>query len=324
MNTLDDAIRIYTGNSNQPLAKEIALGLNTKLAARELSRFSDGEVRCEIIDHVRDSTAVIIQSTCAPVNDNLMELMVMTDALRRQGVKKIVAIVPYYGYARQDRKPGFTRTPITSRVVADMLQNVGVDQFITVDIHSEQQLGFFKIPVINISASPVLVADIWKRHSYNPSEITIVSPDTGGVERARSVAKQIDNAELAIVDKRRPQANVAEVMNIIGNVEGRRCIVVDDMIDTAGTLCKAAKALKDNGASYVAAYATHPVFSGAAYSNIANSVLDEVVITNTIPVDAIDAYQSGKIRQLSIGNIISETIYRMSIKKSVSEIYTGS
>lgn len=327
---LDENTKLYSGNANPPLSIEIANHLNTKLSQRELSRFSDGEIRCEIIDHVRDDIAFIIQPTCASVNgryasvnDNLMELLVMVDALRRQGVAKLIAIVPYYGYARQDRKPGFTRTPITSRLVADMIQTAGVNTFITVDIHAEQELGFFTIPVINISASPLLVADIWKRHARNPSELTIVSPDTGGVERARNVAKQLDNAELAIIDKRRPRANIAEVMNVIGDVEGRRCVIVDDMIDTAGTLCKAAKALKENGASYVAAYATHPVFSGAAYDNIEGSVLDEVVVTNTIPVDEIATRDSKKIRQLSMGNIISETIYRLSLRKSVSEIYTG-
>jgi ribose-phosphate pyrophosphokinase len=261
-----------------------------------------------------------------------MELMVLSDALRRQNVKDITAVIPYYGYARQDRKPGFSRTPITSRLVANMIEMVGINQLIVVDIHSEQQLGFFNIPVINISAAPVIVADIYRHHVYNPEDLVIVSPDTGGVARARSIAKQLDNADLAIIDKRRPRANVAEVMNVIGNVKGRRCIIVDDMIDTAGTLCKAAVALKEHGAEYVAAYATHPVFSGQAYENIGKSVLDEVVVTDTIPirdkeyldVDP-DMWPSWyKIRQISIADIIAETLRRIRSNQSVSEIYTGS
>lgn len=313
--------KLYTGNSNPKLAEHIAEYLSHPLAAVELTKFSDGEIRCEIPEHIRKHHAFIIQSTCAPVNDNLMEIMILADALRRQNVKDITAVIPYYGYARQDRKPGFSRTPITSRVVANMLEMGGIEQLITIDIHSEQQLGFFNIPIINISATPIIVADIWKNHTYDPEDVVIVSPDTGGVARARSVAKQLDNADLAIVDKRRPEANVAEVMNIIGNVEGRRCIMVDDMIDTAGTLCKAGKALKENGATYVAAYATHPVFSGKAYDNIANSDIDEVVVTDTIP---LFDFPPPNIRQISIGGLLAETIRRLRSQQSISAIYTGS
>ena len=316
---LNGKTKVFTGTSNPKLTERIVHYLDEKIEPIELTRFSDGEIRCELPTHVRDYHTFIIQSTCNPVNDNVMELLIMADALRRQHVKNITAVIPYYGYARQDRKPGFSRTPITSRLVADMLEMAGINQIVLVDIHSEQQLGFFRIPVINISAAPEIVADIWRHH--DPSKLVIVSPDTGGVARARSIAKQIDNVDLAIVDKRRPEANVAEVMNVIGDVEGKRCVIVDDMIDTAGTLCKAAKALKDKGAEYVAAYATHPVFSGNALQNINDSVLDEVVVTDTIPLRD-DFYQSC-IRQISVSGLLAETIRRIRSKRSVSEIYTG-
>jgi len=316
---MKDRTNIYTGNANIPLATEIVGQLRTSLAPRELSHFSDAEIRCEILSHVRDSYAFIIQSTSSPANDHLMEILIMTDALKRQGVNKIVAVIPYYGYARQDRKPSFNRAPITSKLVANMLETAGVTTVVTVDIHSEQQLGFFEIPVINISASPELIGDIWVNHSRE-EPITIISPDAGGVERARVVAKQL-NAELAIIDKRRPKANVAEVMHVIGDVEGRRCIIIDDMIDTAGTLCKSAKALKENGAAYVAAYATHPVLSGSAYHNIQTSELDEVVVTDTIEINSfIDTF---KIRQISVAKLLAETIYRIREEESISEIYIG-
>lgn len=318
---LNGRTKIYAGNANRALAEHIASALGMQLSPVELTQFSDGEIRCEIPEHVRGNHTFIIQPTCAPTNDHVMELMVLADALRRQNVKDITAVIPYYGYARQDRKPGFSRTPVTSRLIANMIEMVGIDQVILVDIHSEQQLGFFNIPVINISAAPIIVADIWRDHySLSMSDTVIVSPDTGGVARARMIAKQLDNAQLAIVDKRRPEANVAEVMNIIGDVEGKRCIIVDDMIDTAGTLCKAAVALKERGAEYVAAYATHPVFSGNAYNNIATSVLDEVVVTDTIPIEA----GTRKIRQISVASIIAETMRRVRSKQSVSQIYTGS
>lgn len=321
MNKIDGQVKIYSGNANIELTNRIMFHLGGSQSPVELTRFSDGEIRCEIPEHIRNFHAFIIQPTCVPVNDNLMEIMILADALRRQNVKDITAIVPYWGYARQDRKPGFSRTPITSRLIANMFEMVGIDQVVLVDIHSEQQLGFFNIPVINVSAAPIIVADIWKNHVGKFTDLVIVSPDTGGVARARSIAKQLDNTELAIVDKRRPEANVAEVMNIIGDVENKCCIIVDDMIDTAGTLCKAAAALKDQGASYVAAYATHPVFSGNAYSNINNSVLDEVVITDTIP---INTSETSKVRQISVSSLLAETIRRIRSHQSVSQLYIGS
>ncbi len=312
--------KIFSGNSNSPLAEAVAEQLHTTLSKRELSTFSDGETRCEILEHVRDNYTFIIQSVCPPVNDNLMELLVLIDALKRQGARKIVCIIPYYGYARQDRKPGFSRTPVTSKLVANMIQKAGAGHVVLVDIHSEQQIGFFDIPVINLAASPDMIADIWRTH-YD-DDLVIVSPDTGGVVRARSVAKQLDNADLAIIDKRRPAANVAEVMNVIGDVEGRRCIIIDDLIDTAGTLCKGATALKKQGATYVAAYATHAVFSGMADVNIAHSDIDEIVVTDTIALSE-KMKATGKIRQISIANLLAETIYRMRSHKSISAIYIG-
>jgi len=321
MYELEQRTKIFSGNSNIPLATNIVNNLHTSLARRELTTFSDGEIRCEILEHVRDTYAIVIQSTSLPVNDNLMELLVMIDALKWQGVSKVIVLMPYYGYARQDRKPGFSRTPITSKLVAKMLGNAGMDFLIVVDIHSEQQMGFFDVPFINIAAAPELVGDIWRNH-YHKDNIVIVSPDTGGVVRARTVAKQLDNADLAIIDKRRPEANVSEVMNVIGNVEGRRCIIVDDLIDTAGTLCKAAYALKEHGAKYVSAYATHPVFSGNAYENLATSEIDEIVVTDTIQISE-EMKSIPKIRQISIAGLLAETIYRIRSCKSVSEIYTG-
>lgn len=321
MPDLKPRTKIFTGNSNIPLAREIAKRLNTHLAQRELATFSDGEIRCELLEHVRDSYCFIIQPTAPPVNDMLMELLIMCDALKRQGASKIVAIIPYYGYSRQDRKPGFTRTPITSRLVADMLINAGMTHMVTVDMHSEQQLGFFDVPVTNLAASPELVGDIWRNHYYD-GDIVIVSPDTGGVPRARSVAKQLDNADLAIVDKRRPKDNVAEVMNVIGDVAGRRCIIIDDMIDTGGTLAKSAIALKERGALYVAAYATHAIFSGSAFVNLVDSAIDEIVVTDTIPLSE-EMKIMKKIRQISLASLLAETMHRLRSKLSVSEIYTG-
>lgn len=311
--------KIFTGNSNPALARKVARALHLPLGKIEVEHFSDGEVRVEIGEPVRDDTVFIVQSTCAPTNDNLMELIIMADAFRRSAVKKIVAVIPYYGYARQDRRPDHTRTPITSRLVADMIQVAGVDQVVVVDIHSGQQQGFFTIPVINVSAAPEIVGDIWRHHGNNIDNVSIVSPDTGGVVRARSIAKQLNDADLAIVDKRRPKANESQVMNVIGDVEGKTCIVVDDMIDTAGTLCKAAAALVERGADKVIAYATHPVFSGPAYDNIENSVLSEVVVMDTIPV----SHESPKIRTISIANLIAETLSRSQNGKSVSELYVG-
>ena len=317
---LKNRTKIFACNSNYELFNRIAEYLGTYLAPRVLDKFSDGEIQCEIMCHVRDTYAFVLQSTSSPVNNNLMELLILADALKRQGVDKIVAVVPYYGYARQDRKPGFSRTPITSRLVADMMKTAGISRIITVDIHSEQQLGFFADSCINISASPELVGDIWIHHFQTDESVVIVSPDAGGVERAREVAKHLDNADLAIVDKRRPKANQAEIMNIIGEVKGRRCIVIDDMIDTAGTLCKSATALKKNGATYVAAYATHAVFSGKAYENIVDSVIDEIVITDTIPLKP-EMANLQKIRQISVAKLLAETIYRVRNRKSISEMY---
>ncbi len=311
--------KIFTGNANRDLSQNISNILRMGLGDLDLEQFSDKEVRCEINETVREKTIHIIQPTCSPVNDNLMELLIMADAFKRSAAKKIIATVPYYGYARQDRRPQYTRTPITSRLVADMIQISGIDQMIIVDLHSEQQQGFFKIPTTNVSATPTMVGDIWKKYAWEMKDIVVVSPDTGGVARARMVAKKLKDAELAIIDKRRPKANVAQVMNIIGEVEDKICIIVDDMIDTAGTLCKAAEALKEKGARIVDAYATHPVFSGNAYDNIENSALDEVVVTNTIPIST--ELSCSKIRVLSIAGLLAETMRRIDDGQSVSEIY---
>ena len=314
-------INIFCGNANSPLAEKIAKSLNSRCGKMEVGCFSDGEIRVELMEHVRGKTVFIIQSTCNPVNDNLMELLIMTDALRRSGASNIIAVIPYYGYARQDRRPGFSRVPITSRLVADMIEAAGVNYAILFDIHSKQQQGFFNIPTVNLSANPIVVADIWRKYR-NDKNTVIVSPDGGGVERARSIAKQLDNADLAIVDKRRPEPGVAEVMNIIGDVEGKNCIIVDDMIDTAGTLCKAAQALKDKGANKVEAYCTHPILSGLALDNIYSSVIDEVVVTDTIPLSD-EGKLVKKIRVISVATILAETIRRIDGGMSVSEIYLG-
>lgn len=310
--------KMFTGNANKQLAQNIARELNVPLGKMDIERFSDGEIRVEINEHVRSHHIMLIQSTCAPTNDNLMELLIMVDAFRRSAVKSITAVIPYYGYSRQDRRPDYTRTPVTSRLVADMIEAAGVDQVIMVDIHSGQQQGFFHIPVVNISASPEIVGDIWRRSDCDPNDTMIVSPDTGGVARARTIAKQVGDAQLAIIDKRRPEANKSEVMNVIGDVQGKCCIVVDDMIDTAGTLCKGAKALKERGAARVVAYATHGVFSGNAYKNIAESDLDEVVVTDTIP---ITTDLGDKIRVVSVSGLIAETLRRIRTKESISAIY---
>ena len=311
--------KIFAGNSNPELAKQIAKVLRTRLGRLDLERFSDGEIRCEINEAVRESNVHIIQSTCAPTNDSLMELLIMADAFKRSAAKKVIAVVPYYGYARQDRRPQYTRTPVTSRLVAEMIQVSGIDQMIVVDLHSEQQQGFFTIPTTNVSATPTMVADIWRKYRSDMDNIVVVSPDTGGVARARMIAKHLDDADLAIIDKRRPKANEAQVMHIIGDVEDKVCLIVDDMIDTAGTLCKAATALKEHGARTIAAYATHPVFSGNAYDNITESVLDEVVVTDTIPLSTEKS--SDKIRVISMASLIAETMRRINDGQSVSEIY---
>jgi ribose-phosphate pyrophosphokinase len=307
---------VFTGNANRELAQNIAKVLNIPLGKATVESFSDGEIMVEILDHVRGKDVFIVQPTCMPSNDNLMELMVMADAIRRASARRITMVIPYMGYSRQDRRPRSARVAITAKVVANMLTGVGADRILTVDLHADQIQGFFECPVDNVYASPVLLGDIWK-HKYK--DLVVVSPDVGGVVRARALAKLLD-VELAIIDKRRPRANVAKVMNIIGDVEGRVCVLIDDMVDTAGTLCAAAAALKEKGASRVVAYCTHPVLSGVAIQNIENSVLDELVVTNTIPLRE-NAAACEKIRVLSIAEMLGEAMYRISNEESVSSLY---
>jgi ribose-phosphate pyrophosphokinase len=282
-----------------------------------VGRFSDGEVQVEIMENVRGKDVFIVQPTCAPTNENLMELLVMIDAVRRSSAARVTAVIPYFGYARQDRRPRSARVPITAKVVADMIATVGTDRVLTVDLHADQIQGFFNIPLDNVYASPVLLGDVWRQKYPN---LMVVSPDVGGVVRARALAKRLDDADLAIIDKRRPKPNVAKVMNIIGDVEGRSCILIDDLVDTAGTLCRAAGALKEHGAAKVVAYCTHPVLSGPAVENISNSELDELVVTDTIPLGEAAA-SCGRIRQLSIAELLAETIRRISNEESVSSLY---
>ena len=313
----DSQIMVFTGNANPQLARDIVRHLRLNLGAANVSSFSDGEVQVEIMENVRGKDVFILQSTCAPTNDNLMELLVMIDAVRRASARRITAVVPYFGYARQDRRPRSVRVPITAKVVAQMIGNVKADRVLTVDLHADQIQGFFNIPVDNVYASPILLGDVWKQ-KY--PDIVVVSPDVGGVVRARALAKRLDDADLAIIDKRRPQPNEARVMNIIGEVEGRTCILVDDLVDTAGTLCKAAMALKEQGAARVVSYCTHPVLSGAAVENIAASELDELVVSDTIPLRE-NAQACEKIRQLSIATMLAETMRRISNEESVSSLY---
>ncbi|MBT8116517.1 MAG: ribose-phosphate diphosphokinase [Gammaproteobacteria bacterium] len=308
---------VFTGNANPRLAQSIASQLRLNMGAAHVNSFSDGEVQVEIMENVRGKDVFVVQPTCAPTNDNLMELLVMIDALRRSSAYRITAVIPYFGYARQDRRPRAARVPITAKVVARMIGTVKADRVLTVDLHADQIQGFFDIPVDNVYASPILLGDVW-RQKY--PDMVVVSPDVGGVVRARALAKRLDDAELAIIDKRRPRPNEARVMNIIGEVEGRTCVLVDDLVDTAGTLCLAAKALKDEGASRVVSYCTHPVLSGAAVENIQASGLDELVVTDTIPLRA-DAQQCDKIRQLSIATMLAETMRRISSEESVSSLY---
>lgn len=326
MPRLNSQTKLFSGNANRPLAERIAGKLNSKLGAIEVGSFNNGETRVEINEYVADHDIFIIQPTCAPVNQNIMELMIMVDAFRRSGVSSITAVVPLWGYSRQDRRPDYDRTPITSRLIADLMVTAGIDRLITVDLHSGQQKGFFPnhVPVINISATPDLVADIWRRN-WDEGTV-IVSPDVGGVVRARQVAKQLGQADLAIIDKRRPKAGESAVMHVIGDVSGRRCVVIDDLIDTAGTLCNGAAALKEKGATYVTAYATHGVFSGNAFLNIANSVLDEVVVTDTVTFKQPQYPDLGTnlgIKVVSVADLIAETILRLSEHQSVSAIYVG-
>ena len=310
-------MKVFAGNAIPELASKIASRLYVKLGDADVGRFSDGEVSVMINENVRGSDVFIIQSTCAPTNDNLMELIVMVDALRRASAGRITAVLPYFGYARQDRRVRSARVPITAKVVADFLSSVGVDRVLTVDLHAEQIQGFFDVPVDNVFASPVLLDDMRKKDFDSP---VVVSPDIGGVVRARAVAKLLNDADLAIIDKRRPKANVSQVMHIIGDVAGRDCIIVDDMIDTGGTLCKAAEALKEHGAKRVFAYATHPIFSGNAPENIANSVIDELIVTDTIPLsDAMKAIS--KVRQLTLSEMMAECIRRISNEESISSMF---
>ncbi len=307
---------VFTGNANPDLAKYIAKSLNIPLGKITVDAFSDGEIMVEVLDNVRGKDVFIVQSTNMPANDNLMELMIMTDAIRRASAKCITLVIPYFGYARQDRRPRSARVSITAKVVANMLAGVGADRLLTVDLHADQIQGFFECPVDNVYAAPVLLGDIWK-HNY--SDLVVVSPDIGGVVRARAFAKLLD-AELAIIDKRRPQPNVAKVMNIIGDVNGLTCIIIDDIVDTAGTICAGAAALKEQGAAHVAAYCTHPVLSGHAVNNIKNSVLDELVVTNSIPLNE-NARNCSKIRSLNIAEMLAESMYRVGSGGSVSSLY---
>ncbi|PIU17018.1 MAG: ribose-phosphate pyrophosphokinase [Gallionellales bacterium CG08_land_8_20_14_0_20_59_87] len=307
---------VFTGNANPKLAESVARHLGIHLGRATVSRFSDGEVMVEILEHVRGKDVFILQSTCAPTNDNLMEIMVMVDALRRASAARITAAIPYLGYARQDRRPRSARVAITAKVVANMLSGVGVDRVLTMDLHSDQIQGFFDIPVDNVYASPILLSDVW-RHDY--PNLIVVSPDVGGVVRARALAKQLD-ADLAIIDKRRPRPNVAKVMNIIGEVAGRTCLIMDDMVDTANTLCEAAKALKEKGAERVLAYCTHGVLSGPAIERIENSAIDELVVTDTIPLSEA-ARNCKRIRQLSIAELMAETLRRINADESVSSLF---
>ena len=313
----DGQIVVFTGNANPKLAQAVVEHLHLNMGDASVGSFSDGEVQVEISENVRGKDVFIMQPTCAPTNDNLMELLVMIDAVRRSSARRITAVIPYYGYARQDRRPRSVRVPITARVVAQMIGNVKADRVLTVDLHADQIQGFFDIPVDNVYASPILLGDVWKQ-KY--PDIVVVSPDVGGVVRARALAKRLDDADLAIIDKRRPRPNEARVMNIIGEVKGRTCILIDDLVDTAGTLCLAAMALKEQGAVRVVAYCTHPVLSGSAVDNIESSELDELVVTDTIPLQE-DAQACSKIRQLSIATMLAETMRRISMEESVSSLY---
>jgi len=314
---VDSRLMIFAGNANPELAQRIAELLGTRLGKISVETFSDGEICAEIMENVRGRDVFIIQPTCQPCNDHLMELMVMIDAMRRASVKRVTGVVPYYGYSRQDRKPRSARVPITAKVVANMLASVKLDRLLTVDLHADQIQGFFDLPVDNVYASPILLKDIWQK---GHEDLLVVSPDVGGVVRARALAKRLGDADLAIIDKRRPKANVSEVMNIIGDVSGKNCVIVDDLVDTAGTLCKAAGALKDQGAVSVSAYCTHAVLSGNAIKNLNESVLDELVVTNTIPLSA-EAQKCDRIRQLSVAEMLAETIRRIHMEESVSEMY---
>jgi len=313
----DASFMVFSGNANRSLAEGIVRKLNMRLGMASVGRFSDGEIAVEIEENVRGREVFLVQPTCAPINENLMELLIMIDAFRRSSASVITAVIPYYGYSRQDRRTRSARVPISAKLVAKMISAAGADRVLTVDLHADQIQGFFDVPVDNVYASPILLGDVWRQQYPN---LMVVSPDIGGVVRARALAKRMDDADLAIVDKRRPRANESKVMNIIGDVRGRSCVMVDDLVDTAGTLCKAAKALKDHGADKVVAYCTHPVLSGPAVDNIGNSVLDELVVTDTIPLRSA-ASQCPKIRVLSVAEMLAETIRRIAVGESVSSLY---
>ena len=308
---------VFAGNANPQLALDIVNHLSMRLGKAIVSQFSDGEIMVEIMENVRGRDVFIVQPTCAPTNDNLMELLVMIDAMKRASAGRVTAVIPYFGYARQDRRPRSARVPITAKVVARMIGSVGADRVLTIDLHADQIQGFFDVPVDNVYASPILLGDIWRRKYQN---LMVVSPDVGGVVRARALAKRLDDADLAIIDKRRPRPNEAQIMHIIGDVEGRTCVLIDDLVDTAGTLCQAANALKEHGAEAVVAYITHPVLSGAAIENIEASRIDELVVTDTIPLSA-RAAECSRIRQLSVAEMMAETIRRITNEESVSSLF---
>ena len=312
-----DNIVLFAGNASQTVAGRVAQQLMQPLGFIQVEKFSDGETRIEILENIRGRDVFLIQSTCPPANDHLMELLFMADACRRASAKSISAVVPYFGYSRQDRRPRNTRGPISAKLVGDLIQTSGISRLITIDLHADQIEGFFSIPVDNVYSSPVLLGDIWKQKYDN---IVLVSPDVGGVIRARAIARRLDNAGLAIIDKRRERANKSEVVNIIGDVEQKTAVIFDDMVDTAGTLCNAAAALKEKGANKIVAYAAHPVLSGPAIERIRESELDELVVTDTIPLSQ-DALDTGKIRQLSIAELVAETIRRIIADESVSSLY---
>ncbi|MEI7678578.1 MAG: ribose-phosphate pyrophosphokinase [Betaproteobacteria bacterium] len=311
-----DRLMVFTGSATPKLAADVVKHLNIHLGKAKVGRFSDGEVMVEVLENVRGKDVFVLQSICTPPNDNLMEVLVLVDALKRASAGRVTAAIPYMGYARQDRRPSSARVPITAKVVANMLDSVGVDRVLTMDLHSEQIQGFFDIPVDNIYSGPILLGDVWKQNYKN---LVVVSPDVGGVVRARALAKRLE-ADLAIIDKRRPRPNVATVMNIIGEIEGRTCVIIDDLVDTANTLCEAARALKERGAEKVLAYCTHPVLSGKAIERIANSALDEIVVTDTIPLSA-EAAQCPRIRVISIAGLLAETMLRISNEDSVSSLF---
>lgn len=313
----DTSMMVFSGNANPVLSEGIVKKLNMRLGMAAVGRFSDGEVAVEIQENVRGKDVFVIQPTCSPTNENLMELLVMIDALKRASASRITAVIPYYGYARQDRRTRSARVPISAKLVARMLEQAGAHRVLTVDLHADQIQGFFDIPVDNVYSSPILLGDVWRQQYQN---LIVVSPDVGGVVRARALAKRLDDADLAIIDKRKPKANVSEIMHIIGDVEGRTCVLVDDLVDTAGTLCHAAAALKKHGAIKVVAYCTHAVLSGSAMKNINGSELDELVVTDTIPLSQ-DAIASGRIRQLSVAEMLAETIRRIAVGESVSSLY---